>query len=301
MYYAVHGMAAMLGPRLHHCHPKLTQVPFAARACAKLINRESIARRKLLVPTIALSKLWRSKCNILTVQNQKDFAMRKPSSGITSQLELENSDHAHKPAQSIYWLLLLNLGIFVADHLLKINSVKALYLYHGWPKWYQFFTAMFCHMSWKHLSSNLFFLYIFGKLVEEEEGGLAVWISYLVTGAGANLVSWLVLPRTVVSVGASGAVFGLFAVSVLVKMSWNWRKILEFFILGQFVLEKVMDAAQASAQMAGQVHHNFTNVNHIAHLSGALVGVVLIWLISRIPPREHAIGQPQQKRPHLKQ
>jgi membrane associated rhomboid family serine protease len=55
-------------------------------------------------------------------------------------------------------------------------------------------------------------------LVEEEEGSFAVWLSYLVTGVGANVVSWLVLPRSVVSAGASGAVFGLFAVSVLVKV-----------------------------------------------------------------------------------
>lgn len=47
-----------------------------------------------------------------------------------------------------------------------------------------------------------------------------MWISYLVTGAGANLVSWLVLPRNAVSIGASGAVFGLFAISVLVKVKY---------------------------------------------------------------------------------
>lgn len=58
-----------------------------------------------------------------------------------------------------------------------------------------------------------------GKLVEEEEGNFALWLSYILTGAGANLVSWLVLPRNAVSVGASGAVFGLFAISVLVKAS----------------------------------------------------------------------------------
>lgn len=57
-----------------------------------------------------------------------------------------------------------------------------------------------------------------GKLVEEEEGSLGLWLSYILTGAGANLVSWLVLPRNAVSVGASGAVFGLFAISVLVKV-----------------------------------------------------------------------------------
>lgn len=45
-----------------------------------------------------------------------------------------------------------------------------------------------------------------------------MWISYILTGVGANLVSWLVLPRNSVSVGASGAVFGLFTISVLVKV-----------------------------------------------------------------------------------
>lgn len=58
-----------------------------------------------------------------------------------------------------------------------------------------------------------------GKLVEEEEGNFALWLSYILTGVGANLVSWLVLPRNAVSVGASGAVFGLFTISVLVKVS----------------------------------------------------------------------------------
>uniref|UniRef100_A0A803QUD6 Peptidase S54 rhomboid domain-containing protein n=1 Tax=Cannabis sativa TaxID=3483 RepID=A0A803QUD6_CANSA len=117
--------------------------------------------------------------------------------------------------------------------------MKSLYLYHSFPEWYQFLTATFCHGSWNHLSSNLFFLYIFGKLVEEEEGNFALWLSYILTGVGANLVSWLILPRNAVSIGASGAVFGLFTISVLVKMSWDWRKILEVLILGQFVVEKV--------------------------------------------------------------
>lgn len=57
-----------------------------------------------------------------------------------------------------------------------------------------------------------------GKLVEEEEGNFALWLSYILTGVGANLVSWLVLPRNSVSIGASGAVFGLFVISVLVKV-----------------------------------------------------------------------------------
>ncbi|XP_048332490.1 rhomboid-like protein 11, chloroplastic isoform X4 [Ziziphus jujuba] len=167
----------------------------------------------------------------------------------------------------------------------QVRGIKNLYLYHNFPEWYQFLTATFCHANWNHLSSNLFFLYIFGKLVEEEEGNFALWLSYILTGVGANLVSWLVLPRNAVSVGASGAVFGLFTISVLVKMSWDWRKILEVLILGQFVIEKVMDAAQASTALSGPFRggHALQSINHIAHLSGALVGVLLVWLLRKVP------------------
>lgn len=122
-----------------------------------------------------------------------------------------------------------------------------------------------------------------------------MWLSYLFTGVGANLVSWLVLPRNAVSVGASGAVFGLFAISVLVKMSWDWRKILEVLILGQFVIERVMEAAQASAGVSGTIYGGYSlqTVNHIAHLSGALVGVVLVWLLSKFP--SETVDQEVQK------
>lgn len=41
-----------------------------------------------------------------------------------------------------------------------------------------------------------------------------------------------------------------------------------------------MEAAQASTVRGGSA---LQGVNHIAHLSGALVGVVLVWLLSRVP------------------
>ncbi|KAM6594805.1 hypothetical protein CsatA_002508 [Cannabis sativa] len=209
-------------------------------------------------------------------------------SDIMSQLELgkpEDRRKPHKRVNGIFWILLLNLGVYAADHVFQVPAMKSLYLYHSFPEWYQFLTATFCHGSWNHLSSNLFFLYIFGKLVEEEEGNFALWLSYILTGVGANIVSWLILPRNAVSIGASGAVFGLFTISVLVKMSWDWRKILEVLILGQFVVEKVMDAAQASTAISGAFRggSSMSSINHIAHLSGALVGVMLVWLLSKVP------------------
>ncbi|XP_044471853.1 rhomboid-like protein 11, chloroplastic [Mangifera indica] len=226
-------------------------------------------------------------------------------SDMLSQLGIQNPDGRRKQdkrVNGIFWIILINLGLYVADHVFQIRGIQSLYFYHNRPTWYQFVTSTFCHANWNHLSSNLFFLYIFGKLVEEEEGNFALWLSYIFTGAGANLVSWLVLPRNAVSVGASGAVFGLFAISVLVKMSWDWRKILEVLILGQFVIEKVMQAAQASAGLSGGYGgYTLQSINHIAHLSGALIGVFLIWLLSRVPsePRDQKALKSHGKRDKL--
>ncbi|KAM1134202.1 hypothetical protein ACFX19_044059 [Malus domestica] len=52
----------------------------------------------------------------------------------------------------------------------------------------------------------------------------------------------------------------------------------------QFVIEKVMEAAHPSTALSGSFGRNsLMNVNHIAHLSGALVGVFLVWIVSKVP------------------
>lgn len=47
---------------------------------------------------------------------------------------------------------------------------------------------------------------------------------------------------------------------------------------------QVMEAAQASTGLAGGIQGGsaLQSVNHIAHLSGALIGVALIWMLSGI-------------------
>ncbi|WP_071518473.1 rhomboid family intramembrane serine protease [Geitlerinema sp. PCC 9228] len=188
-------------------------------------------------------------------------------------LEEQNAPQPAKPQYNgVFILIAINLILFVLDEILQIGLMRNLYLNHARPQWYQFVTSMFCHANWAHISGNLFFLYIFGKLVEEEEGLTGILGSYLICGLGANLVSWWLQPN-IVSLGASGAVFGLFTVSILLKLSWNWRNLLEILILGQFVLQRVLFEIQNLGE-GGQI-------NRVAHLSGALVGVVLVLLLMR--------------------
>ncbi|OUD12933.1 rhomboid family intramembrane serine protease [Thioflexithrix psekupsensis] len=184
-------------------------------------------------------------------------------------MHVEPIETAYK-YNAVFFLILINLTVFFLDHFLHFD-LTFLYLNHGNPQWYQLVTALFCHSGWEHLSGNLFFLYIFGKLIEEEEGELALYSSYLICGLGASIASVIFLETDLHSLGASGAVFGLFTVAVLIKLSWEWRNLLEILILGQFVLLKMLNEAQLLEQA--------DNVNRIAHLGGAIVGVVMMLLL----------------------
>jgi membrane associated rhomboid family serine protease len=126
--------------------------------------------------------------------------------------------------------------------------------------------------------------------VEEEGGPWAVWLTYLACGLGGSVAAFLLTPAVktagfmglakaaTFTLGASGAVFGLFVTSVLLKLTWSPRKLLEALILGQFVVQQVW------AEVRNQVAIGATsNISHAAHLGGALAGVALIWLLSKIP------------------
>ena len=173
----------------------------------------------------------------------------------------------------VFALIVINVVVFLLQVAFGFETLQGLYLHQRQPQFYQLVTSLFCHANWQHLSGNLFFLYIFGRIVEEEAGTLGVILSYLLCGVGANLLSILILPSTVISLGASGAVFGLFSVSVLSKLSWDWRRILEVVILGQFVVQQVFGELSRVGVADG--------INRVAHLGGALAGVVLIMGVRR--------------------
>jgi len=159
---------------------------------------------------------------------------------------------------------------------LKVGAIPhLLYLNHRSPHLYQFVTCCFCHADWGHLSGNLFFLLQFGRLVEEQNGAAATWLTYLFTGVGGALFSYLFSTLqpgyNMFTLGASGAVYGLFVMAVLLRAQFSWYRIMEAVILGQFVVQRVLD----------EVKHQITSgngggISHLAHIGGASVAVALV-------------------------
>ena len=209
----------------------------------------------------------------LAVHTSAISALRSGRSSPDMSSAAVTPDARRQEPTAVYALLVANIALFVADKVLRLGTVRQLYLYHtGWA-WWQPLSATFCHASRAHLSGNAFLLLLFGRSVEDELGWVGLVLSYAFCGVAANLASLVLLPASTVSLGASGAVFGLFAVSVLARLSWrdlDWRKVVEVAVLGQFAFGQVIKEAQVAA--GGGV----AGINHVAHLSGAAAGVLLV-------------------------
>ena len=82
-------------------------------------------------------------------------------------------------------------------------------------EWYRLVTGGFLHASFIHIAFNMFALYFLGRLLEPSIGTprfLAVYVASLFGGACGALI----LDPNALTIGASGAVFGIFGATFVI-------------------------------------------------------------------------------------
>ena len=94
-----------------------------------------------------------------------------------------------------------------------------------WTPW-TLITSIFLHATILHLASNVFFLLIFGYILEEQIGSKRLWIEiFIFTGVAGNLTFLAVYALAgpdvigVFGVGASGAVYGILGAAAGLKIA----------------------------------------------------------------------------------
>lgn len=97
--------------------------------------------------------------------------------------------------------------------------VRSLVVQHkqGW----RLMSAVWLHAGVFHLVVNMIALLIFGIQLEKEFGFIRIALLYLISGLGGTLLSALFINTSSVSVGASGALFGLLG-GCLSELITNW-------------------------------------------------------------------------------
>ena len=166
----------------------------------------------------------------------------------------------------------INIMIFLITDLFLFSGADALVEWGalGWyevlkeGQWYRLITCMFMHGDIDHIFSNMLVLIYLGSCLEQQIGSLRYCIIYLGSGLLAGFTSMgynMILGDFTVSIGASGAVFGVMGALLCLVLffreqagEFNFRQIavMVFFgLYGGFADQGVDNAAHVGGLVAG--------------------------------------------------
>lgn len=138
-------------------------------------------------------------------------------------------------------------------------------------------TSAFLHAGIIHLAFNMYALWITGPFLERFLGAWRFLGLYLIAGFGGSVAVILLTPHDqwmYGTVGASGAVFGLFAAAALLlrRVGGNYGQILVVIAINVFI--------------------SFTipNISWQAHMGGMLVGALITVLYLYLPKKWRTTG-----------
>jgi rhomboid protease GluP len=193
-----------------------------------------------------------------------------------------------------YILIALNIAFYIytsavgGDFLntdihmiVQYGQVNSLVIYSGY--YYQLFTSMFVHANIAHLAGNMLFLLIFG-LRGEEMFSLPEYLAiYFLGGLTGNLLSLLLLPLDVPSVGASGAIFAMFGACTIYARRAVRQSIIGALIYAFFLL----------------LLSSGLGVNNFAHIGGLVTGLLVGYVLAarRKPVTKYTINYSYSKNP----
>ena len=202
------------------------------------------------------------------------------------------------------YLLIANFVIFLFAGMFQRSGVdwNALFGLHYYTAasfhWWQPLTYMFMHANFSHIFFNMFAVWMFAPMIEQQWGARRFAIYYLVCGLGAAFVQEVVWSMMLMNmsasydtaalahiayflntVGASGAVFG-----ILFAFGWLYPDVPMFLLFipipiraRTFVI--IYALIELFAGLGSVAGLSADHVAHFAHLGGLLFGwlLVLYW------------------------
>lgn len=160
-------------------------------------------------------------------------------------------------------VIVYGLCIFTGDMLYYRGGVESFAILER-HEYGRLIWAMFLHSGTEHLFNNMIILFFLGDMLEKEIGHVWLGIIYFLSGLGGNIVSLVSKVMTgsaALSVGASGAVFGLDGLLLaLVMFSPDFRNAVSPTRVVLMIVLSLYDGFMGS------------NIDNAAHVGGLIVG-----------------------------
>jgi len=149
-------------------------------------------------------------------------------------------------------------------------------------QWYRLITSGFLHYGILHLAFNMYALWILGAMLEKTVGRVKLGVVYFVAMLGGSLGALIISPNAL-TVGASGAIFGLMG-AVLALGRSRGISIRQSPVFGVLILNLLLTFGLSSFISVG------------GHIGGLIAGFLAGMLLFELPPlaarnRDLATGQ----------
>ncbi|MDO8733373.1 MAG: rhomboid family intramembrane serine protease [Actinomycetota bacterium] len=177
-----------------------------------------------------------------------------------------------------YALIGINVAIFLLQ--LSVGVDQSASNWGMWPigiaangDYWSLLTSAFLHGSFLHIAFNMYVLFVMGPTLERVLGHARFFVLYMLAALGGAVASYAFSDIHTVSVGASGAIFGLMGAFVVAGRRLRY------------------DITQVLVLLAINLAFGFIqpNVDWRAHLGGLVVGA-LVAAIFVFAPRKNQIA-----------
>ncbi|MFR0358776.1 rhomboid family intramembrane serine protease [Streptomyces sediminimaris] len=184
-------------------------------------------------------------------------------------------------------LVAINVAVFIAVHV-RPSFLDHLVLIGEWPpapyhptqgvaagEWYRLVTSMFAHQAVWHIGFNMLSLWWIGGPLEAALGRARYISLYFVSGLAGSALTYLLASPSSASLGASGAIFGLFgATAVLMRrLRYDMRPVIALLVINLIFT------------------FGWSNIAWQAHIGGLVAGVITGYAMVHAPREHRALVQ----------
>ena len=207
-------------------------------------------------------------------------------------IPLRSSERTYSTASVTIALIIVNFAVFLYEAMLPSWQLDRFILQYGIVPdrlhYSQLLTSMFVHGGWLHVIGNMWFLWVFGKNIEDLLGHFPYLLFYLTSGLAAGLTQVLIDPYSrIPTVGASGAIAGVMG-AYLVK--YPRARIVTLIFIFFFITTFDLPAAFlllywfaiqffSGVGSLGTSQVAASNVAFFAHVGGFIAGMLLVLVI----------------------
>ena len=181
--------------------------------------------------------------------------------------KLEKIFSPKKPVVT-YILIVLNLMVFLYgvlhgnDELINMFGNNYELVQNG--EFYRLFTCMFVHADILHILFNIIALYSIGPVVERYYGKSKFLLIYLVSGLLGSIFSGVFMTADSISIGASGAIFGL--LGSISYFTYYYRATLQGILRGSIMPVIIINLV---------IGFLSSSIDLSAHIGGLIGGILI--------------------------